>query len=223
VDNLRRRFPARFENPSPHLERDYLRVVEQHLDDLLPLVLPHVGKSVRSVFDFGCGPGGSAIALAMVYPQVRCCGMDIDAGAIEVARERAELYGVADRCEFTAIQPNERLPIVDESFDLCLCSSVIEYVTEREARRFCIQEMVRAVRPNGLLFFSVPNGLYPFEVHTGMELLPEAAGRAHRGFNVLGGAPPSAPGRVAPAPDAARSILEAMVELLRREGGAGLA
>lgn len=166
VENLRQRFPARFENPSPHLERDYLRIVDQHLEDLLPLILPNVGTNVRNVFDFGCGSGGSAIALAMVYPHIRCYGIDIDQKAVAVAKERASLYGVADRCEFRDVEPSRPLPLSDESFDFSLCSSVIEYVTDSDRRKFCIQEMVRLVKPNGLLFFSVPNGLYPFEVHT---------------------------------------------------------
>ncbi len=167
VDFLRQEFPDRFSGSSPTLERDYLRVVDQHLEDLVPRMLPHIEPNVRRLLDFGCGSGGSAIALALVYPQIRFLGTDIDPKEVAVARQRAELYGVADRCEFVHVEASRQLPFAGESFDFCLCSSVIEYIIEAQTRKFCIQEMVRLVKSDGLLFFSVPNRLYPFEIHTG--------------------------------------------------------
>jgi ubiquinone/menaquinone biosynthesis C-methylase UbiE len=166
VDRLRREFPLRFASPSPGLERDYLRVVDQHLEDLIPRMLPHLDPDIGCLLDFGCGSGGSAVALALTCPQIRIFGTDIDPKEIAVARERAKLYEVADRCEFAHVQANQPLPFRDESFDFALCSSVIEYVTATEARTFCIREMARLVKSDGLLFFSVPNRLYPFEIHT---------------------------------------------------------
>jgi SAM-dependent methyltransferase len=167
VDYLRKDFPSRFKGPLHALERDYLRIVDHHLEYLVPRMLPNMQPNVRRMLDFGCGSGGSAVALAMVYPGMRFFGTDIDPKEIAAARERAKLYNVADRCEFAHVEENGRLPFPDESFDFCLCSSVIEYVIETEARQFCVQEMVRLVATGGLLFFSVPNRLYPFEVHTG--------------------------------------------------------
>jgi SAM-dependent methyltransferase len=103
----------------------------------------------------------------MVNPEVHCCGTDIDAGEIAVARERAKLYNVADRCEFHHVAPSLPLPFSNASFDFSLCSSVLEYAIEPGVRRFCVQEMVRLVNSPGLMFFAVPNRLYPFEIHTG--------------------------------------------------------
>jgi len=165
LELIRSRFPWRFKIPS--IERDYLRIVDHHLDHLIPRVERYVESGIRRILDFGCGSGGSAIALAMVCPDVYCTGTDIDADEIFMAKERAKLYGVADRCEFHHVRESEPLPFPDNSFDLSLCSSVIEYATEIDVRRFCVREMSRLVAPNGLLFFSVPNRLYPFEIHTG--------------------------------------------------------
>lgn len=176
VSTIRHKFPWRFEMPPGVLDRDYLRVVEHHLAHLIPLVQPYIEPHVRRVLDFGCGSGGSAIALALACPEIQCYGTDVDGREIEVARERAALYGVADRCHFEHVSASEILPVADCSADLSLCSSVLEYVTEKQARRFCIQEMLRIVRPNGLLFFSVPNRLYPLEVHSskwGWNYFPE--------------------------------------------------
>ena len=93
-----------------------------------------------------------------------------------MARERASLYGVADRCEFHFVSPGQPLPFQTGSFDFCQCSSALEYVVDREARKFCVREMARLLRPQGLLFCSVPNRLYPIEVHSrkwGWNYFPE--------------------------------------------------
>lgn len=167
VEGVRQMYPWIVDRPSSVVDRDYLRIVDHHLEHLLPEIQRYVGPSTRRVLDFGCGSGGSAIALAMVYPDLSCSGTDIDEGAIEVARLRAKLYGVEDRCEFHRVEEGAPLPFDDSSFDFCQCSSVLEYCVDPDVRTFCIQEMVRLVSPQSLLFFSVPNRLYPFEIHTG--------------------------------------------------------
>jgi SAM-dependent methyltransferase len=168
VEMVRGIAPWRFERVAADvLQRDYLRIVDHHLTHLVPRVQPCIDSSVRRVLDFGCGSGGSAIAVALTNPDLRCWGTDIDEQEIFVARERARLYGVADRCDFQHVAPGVPLPFEERFFDLSLCSSVIEYATEKTIRTFCVREMVRLVAPGGFLFFSVPNRLYPFEIHTG--------------------------------------------------------
>lgn len=167
VQMVREATPWRFSKlPPAILERDYLRVVDHHLDHLIPRLARYLGSDVRRVLDFGCGSGGSAIALALVCPDVVCIGTDIDDREVAIARERANLYGVADRCEFYGVPPGQPLPFPDASFDLCQCSAVLEYVVDAEARRWCVHEMARLLRHGGRLFCSVPNRLYPFEIHT---------------------------------------------------------
>ena len=165
VEITRKRFPWHSQIPLTVLERDYLRVVDHHLQYLIPHVQRYVGPNIRRVLDFGCGSGGSAIALAMVCPEVYFYGTDVNADEIAIAHERAKLYNVADRCEFHHIGEGQSLPFSDGYFDFCQCSSVLEYVLDIKLRRFCVQEMVRLVNQQGLLFFSVPNRLYPFEIH----------------------------------------------------------
>jgi SAM-dependent methyltransferase len=168
VEAVHKMYPWRFERLPPHvLDRDYLRIVDHHLRHLVPCLQPCIDPGIRRVLDFGCGSGGSAIAIALAYPRVHCYGTDIDENEIAVARERARLYNVADRCEFQHVNAGEPLPFAEGFFDFCLCSSVIEYATEKSIRTFCVREMVRLTAPRGRLFFSVPNRLYPFEIHTG--------------------------------------------------------
>ncbi len=160
------RLPKQAQTASQAFERDYVRVVDHHLHSLAPRMRAYVDGTTRRVLDFGCGSGGSGIALAMMYPDVTCHGTDVDADEVDIAGERARLYGVAERCEFRHVAPNQPLPFEDRFFDLCQCSSVLEYVVDPAARRFCVREMVRLIRLGGLLFVSVPNRLYPFEIHS---------------------------------------------------------
>jgi SAM-dependent methyltransferase len=167
VDLVRRVYPWRFEKlPPTVLERDYLRIVDHHLKHLVPRVARYVDAGTQQVLDFGCGSGGSAIALALVYPNVTFVGADIDPEEVRMARQRSRIYSVSDRCEFHCISAGLPLTFEAGSFDFCLCSSVLEYAVETDVRRFCVQEMVRLLRPKGLLFCSVPNRLYPYEIHT---------------------------------------------------------
>jgi SAM-dependent methyltransferase len=167
LEMVRAAYPWRFEQlPPAVLERDYLRIVDHHLEHLIPKIARYMTPEVHRVLDFGCGSGGSAIALALVYPKVICIGTDIDPDEVRIARERAMLYGVADRCEFHCVSAGQALPFRDCSFDLCQCSSVLEYAVDIEVRRFCVREMARLLRPQGKLCCSVPNRLYPFEIHT---------------------------------------------------------
>jgi ubiquinone/menaquinone biosynthesis C-methylase UbiE len=166
LETVREKYPWRFQRRSDVIARDYLRIVDHHLRNLIPLVERYIGSNVQRVLDFGCGSGGSAIALAMVFPQIHCFGTDVDATEVSVAVQRAKLYGMQGCCQFLTVGENEPLPFQDASFDFCLCSSVLEYVTDKEARKFCVREMARLIAPGGLLFVSGPNRLYPFEVHS---------------------------------------------------------
>ncbi|MGH1562058.1 class I SAM-dependent methyltransferase [Mumia sp. DW29H23] len=53
-----------------------------------------------SVADIGCGHGSSTILMAEAFPRSTFVGSDYHAASIDVARERAESAGVADRVQF---------------------------------------------------------------------------------------------------------------------------
>lgn len=164
VEVVRRESPWRFNGPK-ELDR-YLRNVDHHLLNFAPKVLACVSDGIRTVFDFGCGSGSGSIALAMIFPEIRCHGVDISSTEVAIGRARAQLYGVADRCHFECIQPGQALPVSSGAFDLCVCCSVLEYVTDMDVRKLCVQEMARSLVPGGLLFMTVPNRLYPVELHS---------------------------------------------------------
>lgn len=164
VELVRAKTPGRF-NGNKELDV-FLRRVDQHLAHFVPKLMASVDSKIRQVLDFGCGTGASSIALAMVFPEIRCYGTDINRLDVAIAHARAQLYGVSDRCHFDTLGEGQELPVPNNRFDLCVCCSVLEYVTDPGVRKFCVQEMVRAITPGGLLFITVPNRLYPVEIHS---------------------------------------------------------
>jgi ubiquinone/menaquinone biosynthesis C-methylase UbiE len=162
VEFVRTKTPARFTGGTPE---HFLRLVDHHLRHFVPKLMRSVDVDIREVFDFGCGTGASSVALALVFPEIRCQGTDINRADVSIARERAKLYGVSDRCQFDVIGEDEALPVSSDRFDLCMCCSVLEYVTDPQVRKRCVQEMVRIVAPGRLLFMTVPNRIYPVEIH----------------------------------------------------------
>lgn len=75
------------------------RVYEPAEDSLL--LLRHVEENVRgSVLDMGTGSGVQAVAAALKPEVDLVLAVDIDPGAIEVARKRATEAGVTDKIQF---------------------------------------------------------------------------------------------------------------------------
>jgi SAM-dependent methyltransferase len=124
--------------------------------------LPHVAGKV--VLDAGCGVGwGSALLLSAGARRV--LGIDIDLGA------------VADSCRRTpsgrfAVADLAALPMPSASVDVVVCFEVLEHTADAYRT---LDELVRVLRPGGLLFVSSPNPrVYPagnpYHVH---ELPPD--------------------------------------------------
>jgi Methyltransferase domain len=111
--------------------------------------LPHVAG--RVVLDAGCGVGwGSALLLSAGAR--RLLGVDIDPGAVAESGRRAPsgCFAVADLAA---------LPVASASVDVVVCFEVLEHTGDTGRT---LDELVRVLRPGGLLFVSSPNpGVYP--------------------------------------------------------------
>ncbi|HEY5148398.1 MAG TPA: methyltransferase domain-containing protein [Mycobacterium sp.] len=126
------------------------------------LALPHVAG--RTALDAGCGVGwGSDLLLDAGAREVT--GLDLSPDAIASARSRDSgvTFLTGDLLE---------LPFAGESFDVVVCFEALEHTSDT-ART--LDELVRVLRPGGLLFVSSPNpAVYPagnpFHLH---ELPPE--------------------------------------------------
>ncbi len=89
--------------------------------NLVPEWLPALDGVVEKleaggkVADIGCGHGSSTILMAQAFPNSMFVGSDYHQGSIEVARQRAEDAGVADRVRFEVAAADS---YAGEGFDL---------------------------------------------------------------------------------------------------------
>jgi 2-polyprenyl-3-methyl-5-hydroxy-6-metoxy-1,4-benzoquinol methylase len=118
----------------------------------------------KEVLDAGCGVGWGTL-LMLESGAARVSSIDIDLEAVENARMRAPAADIrqGDLAE---------LPWPDDTFDLVVCFEALEHVHRQER---VLDELVRVLRPDGILMVSSPNPrVYPagnpFHVH---ELTPE--------------------------------------------------
>lgn len=118
----------------------YRRVV----DDVV-LAEPRPGAVL---LDAGCGPGRLAVDLARARPDATVHGVDLAAGAIEVAVARAARAGLADRVRFLHADLAE-LPFPDATFDLVV--STISYHHWANVAPV-VAELARVLRPDGRLW-----------------------------------------------------------------------
>jgi len=106
------------------------------------------GAPHRRVLDIGCGQGGTLRAFSVAGQEA--VGLEIDAGLAEYAR--LNLGPQRDRVKCVDILTCD----LDElgTFDLILCSDVIEHVGNPEAM---IGIAARLLRPGGTFVLQVPN------------------------------------------------------------------
>jgi arsenite methyltransferase len=127
------------------LEAIYLTadVVQQRREVLRQLAL----ADGESVLDIGCGPGLMATDLAeAVGPTGRVCGIDVSDSMLTLARGRAVPANGAP-VEYRSGDAYA-VPYPDESFDVAVCTQVLEYLEDVPA---ALAEARRVLRPGARL------------------------------------------------------------------------
>ena len=102
----------------------------------------------KRVIDIGCGPGHYSIKLAREGAD-KVFGLDFAPGMLKIAREHAEIAGVADRCDF-ALGDFLTHPL-PAPFDYGIVMGVMDYVHDPRA---IIERVLDIVRVRA--FFSFP-------------------------------------------------------------------
>jgi SAM-dependent methyltransferase len=132
---------------------EFLRSGQTEIEGLMvaarELGLP---RAHEAALDFGCGLGRLTRALARHFGQV--WGVDISARMVERARE---LHRDVPNCTFETTHGTLAFP--DARFDLIYSVLVLQHLPSRAAIRSTVGDLVRVLRPGGLLCFQVPSRL----------------------------------------------------------------
>ncbi len=110
----------------------------------------------NAVLDVGCGVGRLAPALSAHFGAY--CGVDISATMIGQARA---LHAGRGNCSFAVVDGDRLSGLGDAAFDLVISIHVLQHRTTREAILADLSELVRVLRPGGLLVVQLP-GRIPF-------------------------------------------------------------
>jgi ubiquinone/menaquinone biosynthesis C-methylase UbiE len=115
-------------------------------------IIPPVTRAVRAadrplrVLDVACGTGRTLHQLAVAHPALRLYGVDLSPAYVRLARRR-----LADLAEIAlAVENAEALPFADAAFDV-VTSVYLFHELPRNTRRAVAREMLRVVRPGGLV------------------------------------------------------------------------
>ena len=146
----------RDEDPS-YLRRHLELTVTAHVD---PAELEGA-----DILDFGCGAGASTVILAHLLPRSRITGVELRRANLEVARARAEFYGL-ESTRFLLAPSGDRLPSDIGPFRAIMLSAVFEHLLPAE-RAALLPSLWRLLSPGGVLFLDeTPSRWFPIETHT---------------------------------------------------------
>ncbi|HEY0254241.1 MAG TPA: class I SAM-dependent methyltransferase [Kofleriaceae bacterium] len=114
---------------------------------VIPPITRHLGQNAEGrLIDIGCGTGRTLHQIAIAHPKLRLTGVDLSPAYIKHARKQLiELDDIT-----LANENGEDLPWADATFDVAT-STYMFHELPRNARRNVVREMMRVVKPGGLV------------------------------------------------------------------------
>ena len=109
------------------------------------------------LLDMGCGEGRHSIGALLETP-ANVMGLDLSLEDLNTAKSRLndfDLSGCDTFCVF-GVGNIKNIPIENSSLDAVVCSEVLEHV---DSPKESIQELVRVLKPGGIMALSVPRYL----------------------------------------------------------------
>lgn len=103
------------------------------------------------LLDAGCGVGRFSIpASEIVGDSGKVYAFDISEESIKILKEEIEKRGIKNIEAFTG-DMTKKLPLKDESIDICLMANVLHGLIANEEVESTLREMFRVLRPDGVL------------------------------------------------------------------------
>lgn len=139
-----------------------VRSTYYHAHRAVTILGEFIGAGGR-ILDVGIGCGFSFHLITGRYPHA--VGVDVDAKAVKVAKELLDRDAstgnilAGDGC---------RLPFPNDTFDAIICNTTIEHVEDPQS---LLRDLNRVLKPDGVLYLTAPNRLWPIEGHFGLPFL----------------------------------------------------
>ena len=109
------------------------------------------------LLDMGCGEGRHSIG-ALLETSANIVGLDLSLNDLNIAKSRLgdfDTENLETHCTFGVGNITD-IPLEDSSLDAVICSEVLEHV---ESPKESITEMIRVLKPGGIIALSVPRYL----------------------------------------------------------------
>ena len=107
------------------------------------------------ILDLGCGEGRHIFGIMDKYPNSYCIGLDLHAESLKVAQEGADYFeSISNEGAGFTMASGYQMPFADSSFDMVVCSEVLEHLVNYED---ALDEIQRVLKPNGYFLPSFPS------------------------------------------------------------------
>ena len=111
-------------------------------------------KDEGTMLDVGCGEGRHIFGVMQDYPMMKCIGLDMDDESLEKAEEGYEYFESISKAGAEFLKGSAySLPFPNNTFDLVVCSEVLEHLHEYDD---AVKEIFRVLKPGGKFYASVP-------------------------------------------------------------------
>ena len=112
-------------------------------------------KPHSKILDVGCGEGRHIFGSLQEYKDVYCVGLDQDIPSLNKCKEGLDFFKELNTRSTVFMQGSVyKLPFEENSFDLVICSEVLEHLDDYHA---AIDEIYRVLKPGGKFLPSVPS------------------------------------------------------------------
>ena len=107
-----------------------------------------------TMLDLGCGEGRHIFGLMEKFPDLKCIGLDPHIESLDKAFEGLKFLESISNSKTNFLSGSAySLPFSDDSFDLVVCSEVLEHLHDYKD---AIKEINRVLKPGGQFLASVP-------------------------------------------------------------------
>lgn len=120
----------------------------------LSAVVSFAKEDPKKILDVGCASGWFLNELSKKFPNAKCFGID--------PYKKAIIYGKKRYKKLTLVNADgHKIPFPDESFDLVICTEVLEHVLDPKG---VIKEIKRVLKHDGIAVIEMDSGNILFRI-----------------------------------------------------------